>query len=762
MGICKFGAIILKLISRIFGCICVLFLLSILALQTPLAKEMAKNMLITLAYEKGVQLQIEKIDGLLPFDGTLKNVRCNYRGEEISSENLKFRLALGPLFQKELEVSYLKISGGSYRGVPFTATAKGKLSLRKTIEISNFLVEGDDLFIRVEGKILPDLTIEEGNLAFYLPDLSIFGDAIGKGSLMGMGQVNKENATFECFGENLERSNLKLAYSSLNVEASKDQDQWVGEAKMVGGPMKGSCLFQFTPRERRLSVDDIKLTRPELAVTGRLAFNEKWEGSLQTSCQDLRIFQTLLPKLRGSLDAHFDFNPQVATSNIELKNFAFSDTSGQSLSIKGTIFDLYGAMHGDLEMKGEGIVHEQMKLAKVEFKTNLNAEVSPFAFEIQGTWQDPLHIHGAGNFQKQLCHVDTIEGFALKRSISLQAPFTIDWNQEHFKMSTLSMDIGYGHLLALIDLDKTSSVIKVNAKEFPLEFIPIFYKHFSLAGTSSFEIDLIGRENQLQGSCNIALERAHFLSEGLKDPYTTKGSVQIHIGGNTAQIYADLKAKDKQFINLIGSFPIRITHFPFKVAFDPDQPFASELTAEGKLEDMFNFINIGQHRVEGWVSTKLHGSKTLKDPSLQGSFELQDGLYENYYTGTCLKAIYAEGVADNKKIRLTKIEAGDGDIGKFTASGELELKSDFPFSLTADIDDFDAISFDTLTGTCSGQVTLSGSRLGALAKGKLKRTTPPSGSPIRCRQFSLSSRFNSSILLKRSLPISHLQQKPRL
>lgn len=718
MGICKFGAIILKLISRIFGCICVLFLIALLVLQTPFAKEMAKNTLITLAHEKGVELRIEKIDGLLPFDWKLKNVRCSYRNEEITCDQLKFRLSLTPLFQKELEVSYLKISGGSYRGVPFSAVAKGKLDLNRKnpIKISNFLVEGEELFFRLEGTINSDFTVDEGNFAFYLPDLSIFDDSVVKGSLMGMGQITKEKGKLECFGEDL----------SVNIDATRDLDQWVGEAKIEGAPydipVTGSCSFQFAPRQRHLYLDDLKISRPELMITGSLGFKEKWEGSIHANCHDLRIFQALFPKLlpRGNLDAHFDFNPEVATSNIELKNFAFFDTSGQSLSIKGTILDLYGAMHGDLEIKGQEVVHEQMKLAKIEFKTKLNPEESPFEFEMQGTWVDPLLIRGAGNFHKQLCQVEMIEGFALKRSISLQAPFTIDWNQEHFKMSAISIDIGYGHLLALIDLDKTSSVIKVNAKEFPLEFIPIFYKHFSLVGTSTFDIDLIGRENKLQGSCNLALERAHFLSEGLKDPYTSKGSVQIHINGNKAQIHGELKAKDKQFINLIGSFPIRVAHFPFKIALDPEEPFASELTAEGKLEDLFNFINIGQHRIEGWVSTKLHGSKTLKDPSLQGTFELQDGLYENYYTGTCLKEIYAEGVADNKVIRLTKIEAGDGDAGKFTASGELELKPQFPFSLTADIDDFDALSYDTLTGTCSGQVTLTGSRLGSLAKGKLK------------------------------------------
>jgi len=696
-------------------------------MQTPIVKDLAKNGLIALAKEKGIELQIGKVDGALPLEWKLKKVKCRYQGEEISAEMVKLRLALLPLFQRELEVSYLKVYEGLFRDVPFSSVAKGRLDLTgtNTIKISNFLIEGKDLFVRLEGKINPDLSIKQGNLAFYLPDLSILNPAIQQGSTMGMGKITKESAQLECFVENLQIGNTPLAYSVLTLDAIKAPKQWEGNLVLKSGhpeiPLSGKSHFSWG---KELVLDDIQIKSPELKVSGNINLNQL-EGKLLLTCNDLRTLQPLFPStyIKGALDSELQFNRKSLRSRLDLKNFAFADTFGDSLSINSQISD---AMQGSISISGRSIVHEKMKMAQVDFKALLDPNHSPFEFAIKGVWNDPLELQGTGSLQKQpngvLCKMEAIDGFALQRSIALQAPFSIDWTTEHFKMSNLSMDIGYGHLLSKINLDKSSTEIKVNAREIPLEFIPIFYKHFSLAGTSSFDIDLVAKENDIQGTCNIALQRAHFLSEGLKEPYTTKGSLQIHLSGNTLQIHGDLKAKDKQFINLIGSFPIHLQHFPFKISLDPDHPFSSQLTAEGKLEDLFNFINVGQNRIEGWVSTQLHGSKTLRDPALQGSFELQDGLYENYYSGTCLKQIFAKGIADNKTIRLSDFSAGDGDKGSFTAEGHLELKplEHFPYALKADIHDFDVLSFEMLTGTCSGELSLAGNRLGALVKGNLK------------------------------------------
>ena len=57
-----------------------------------------------------------------------------------------------------------------------------------------------------------------------------------------------------------------------------------------------------------------------------------------------------------------------------------------------------------------------------------------------------------------------------------------------------------------------------------------------------------------------------------------------------------------------------------------------------------------------------------------------------------------------------------------TAEGFILLNplEKFPFTVTAELDELDTISFDTIAGNFSGQITISGDQSGATAKGKLK------------------------------------------
>ena len=71
---------------------------------------------------------------------------------------------------------------------------------------------------------------------------------------------------------------------------------------------------------------------------------------------------------------------------------------------------------------------------------------------------------------------------------------------------------------------------------------------------------------------------------------------------------------------------------------------------------ILHFINIGHHRIEGWVSTQLYLSQTWSDYHLRGEIDIQDGVYENYYTGTHLKRVNATAAIEGKIIEITSLD----------------------------------------------------------------------------------------------------------
>jgi len=731
----------LKIFIRILLSSFILVFGAVLLLQTPFAKYQIKKALITEASKQGIELSIEKLDGNLPLDWKAKNVTLTAMGETISFQTVKMRLALLPLFKKQLEITHFKMHGGKFQGATFEGIAKGRIDLEgeKSLKLSQFLLEGEDLFVQLEGKIKHDFTVEEGSLSFKLPDTSLFTPYLSSGSVSGAGTLTKYTAHFECTAENITCLGTPLEKSNFLLKGERKRKNWKGALAFDGGikgiPLEGSAQYQFSPSCRLISIEDFKLEGLGLHFFGKMDVDPSFkslEGTIFAKILDAKIFASLLPDahLKGRLGAKFDFQSfsefQDIKCQIEAEDLGYNDLTCDALTFESSLYDLFGDLRGEFDLDASGLNMDAAELDHLKVSSIFEPGASPFKIFAKGSWEDPFELSGDGCWLKKgggiVGTLENFKGNIFKKEISLNESCSIEWDPSHFKLQSLSLDIGQGYLNGRIDLSEKTSLIKLKADDFPLECIPIPYRHFSLAGIGSFDIDLVSWEQNLEGSCNIALKRAFFLTEESTESLTTKGSMQVHLSGNVAQVHAELKATGGQFAHFSGTIPILYKHLPFQLQLDEKNPFSASFVSEGKLEDLFNFINIGHQRIEGWVTTNLYLSKTLEKPMLQGDFLLSDGLYENYFSGTLLKEISAKGYAQRQNMVITDLYAVDGKKGSISCNGNVLLQplKKYPFHLSCRLHEFEAVTFDTIAGNFSGNVTISGDTQGAIAKGKLK------------------------------------------
>ncbi|NGX39071.1 MAG: hypothetical protein KR126chlam1_00391 [Chlamydiae bacterium] len=735
---------VLRIISKALFALPFLLISVFFFIQSPIGKHYVKKKLITYAKEKGYTIEIKKLKGSLPLEWTLEGVTFfpNDENPPLTLDRLHARIALSPLFNKQISVTHLKIHGASYREVPFTLTAKGRVDLlgKKPFKLEHALIEGKDLFLRTEGKLTQDLSIREGFLAFSFPDLSLFSPAISEGKMMGTAQITKTKASFDCSTEDITLLGHPFTHTTLSLNAKKRNNWWEGKASGSGGhldiPLEGKASFRFTPRGRLLSMEKFSIEGPNLSLFGKIDLDPSFkslEGMLLAQCQDLKVLRPLFPgsEIQGRLGAKIDLQTfsslQDLKCQVEVEDFSAFNTECHLLTLESTLYDLFGDLRGEFSLEGSQIAHDEVELSMMEIKSNFDSHASPFSFAFTGDWKAPFDVKGGGKWQKRgkgiFVNMNEFIGSALEKPFSLCSPFSFEWNPDQFKMSNLALDIASGHLTSRIDLTRSTSLIKLSAENFPLEFIPLPFDQVTMQGLGTLDIDLVSWEDNIQGSCNVSLKRAELQTKG-GDPVTTKGSLQLHLSGGQAQIHGEIKGPEKQFLHFFGRLPIRYQHFPFQVRIDSKKPLAGELIAEGKLEEIFNFVNIGSHRVEGWLSTKLLFSKTLENPWLTGWVDLQDGIYENYYIGTELKNIELKGRFQQNSLLIESLTATDGNEGEVDATGSLLLSpaKGYPFSITANLKDADTVSFDTISGKFSGEVTISGNREASVAKGKLKVT----------------------------------------
>jgi translocation and assembly module TamB len=145
-----------------------------------------------------------------------------------------------------------------------------------------------------------------------------------------------------------------------------------------------------------------------------------------------------------------------------------------------------------------------------------------------------------------------------------------------------------------------------------------------------------------------------------------------------------------------------------------------KFSLDGHIEDFLDFFDLGSHRLEGECHCNLSLNHTLARPLLSGYIDFDNGSYQNYYTGTELKNIRAEWLADKESLFLRVFSAQDAQQqGTLTAKGRIDMAIErkFPFRFDLDFTRLNLASLDLITAQAGGKLQIEGDADGALARG---------------------------------------------
>lgn len=726
---------------------CSLFTFAIF--QTKWAKRYLTSSLIELAALHNIELSIGEIRGRLPFEWIIDHAEFKMASApQITAKTVKMRINAFSLIKKKINIYYLHVDQGNCEATSFTADLKAAVYLKgasRFCNIEHLTLENSDFTLQMNGKISRNWEIQSLFVAFSsnnLSSLSPFLPYSLAGSIKGRFEYSEDTLKLKCESQQLSFENFPFLNSSFSLHASKTKHQWKGKCSAFSIfsnlSMDASTSFEWAPSLNWISVNDLIFHAPQTQLCGffNASLDQKIiKGTLFGNTENLSHFNAIFPneQLKGKCGFRFDFFPKDNQQSL-VTFIRFEDVQRQELQVKNAavsarIKNLFHSMNGHAHIEAQGIALNALELSDLECDTELNDDHSPFSLLVKGRWHDPIEVMATGNWNPHLpqvaIHWENISGFVLSKAFSLKSPCVCEMTAESFKLSPCTFDIDRGLLFARIDHSPSSSLMKIQGKHFPLELLNLFQNRLQLKGLASFDWDLFSWKPKLQGHFFMQLEQAEVFSGIKEQSFKTKGSLQLHLNDAMAQVNAELCTTDHQFLSLHASIPVALTDFPFLIKINEDMPFSAELTSEGKLEDLFDFINIGAHRLSGKLSCHLLFSKTLSSPFVQGKFHLQNGIYENYMTGTSLKHIKAEAIAHNKDIKLVSFTATDPqEEGDLSATGKITLSmiEQFPFAFDVQLNNLHAISFETLEGKLKGLLHIQGNKKSAVAKGQLEAT----------------------------------------
>jgi hypothetical protein len=626
--------------------------------------------------------------------------------------------------------------------------------------IRKFLLGNDLIHIKGKGTLHSQLEKSKAMIAFSLPDLSKINTIEGmakssnlaskisfvipsiaslpiKGSARGKAlyQEGAYKASFQTEGLQIDSLTLKALHGM--VKGSKEDGEWEGEMKLFSAdadlPLESAFAFEYVP-DKWVSILNFNLKISEAAMQGYLFYDihrRLCDSSLFAYVNHLDQFAPFFKEenLGGSFTAECHLYSQEEEQKVECtvlsKNLRFRDYLLDDLTVNAEIEHLFKTPEGQINILAKKVYTPSFYFDRCDFSTQSDEENWPFFLNIEGRVESPFHFSAQGFWLKEnaLFSMELTQCFGdlSGTPFALKYPCEFAWGSEDLSLSPFDLRIGDGHFYSLFTFSPARSFGKWDLVHFPLEILRCFRPRFKLNGFVSTQGFVDTTSDNIEGALNIVLEEVDVLHFGKKKPFRAKGSLQAHLDQGMLQVHTHLNATDRQFLDFAASLPIKYQLYPFWIAFDADKNTSAELIAEGKLQDLFDFVNLGTNHFTGLLSCRLFLSQTLASPSLQGQLELQNGTYENYFTGIALKNIEAKFEAHNDFIRLIQLNASDDKKGQMSAQGKILLKpgEHFPYAFDAELQNLHALGFDMIDCDLTGPLYLNGNTQNMLAQANL-------------------------------------------
>lgn len=448
------------------------------------------------------------------------------------------------------------------------------------------------------------------------------------------------------------RGSSKIAPPPFSVHVSHFN---LARVQVPGLNLKGSIKVGRHRSIADVTVEYSALPPVEITAKGRFLPNGEFEAD----------FETL--GVQGTIDS--DGNFEVAA-----KEWSAQGHLGDTL--EGTV---------------QGLVFGQFKVAKTG--SHLDIAVNQFYYESFFVEQTRIHVEpdtfslsakapslemtAGGTWDLKTATLQDWSGTFTNTPFHLKAPVTVAFSS--FTFGPVALDVGDGSAL-------------VKEGEVKLVHIPLMFVSPSVNGWA----DLDGTWEKGQAKFQLKINETAIGSRGEFD-----GSFDGE----------DLELKGHASL---GKNPLLLVDVKLPLH-SANRPVKGEIAFEGRIEDLLDFADFGTHRIEGNGKCHFVLGGTFEKLIVTGSAHLENGLYQNYYTGTEITNITAEWVAKKNKLVMSSFQ---GD--HVTATGEMSLVAPYPFSVDAKFSDFTCVAIDLVTAKTQGDLHIQGDIHSALAAGNLE------------------------------------------
>ena len=532
---------------------------------------------------------------------------------------------------------------------------------------TDFLAQGSFGLVQKELRSL--------SVRFGISGLDKLGFAPIQGPLSGQIFLQGDQAQVSCIARQLAWDGYEAKQLKATAQLAKTPNGWKGPLQTTGHffeipwELRSECEYNGTS----LALSPISLEAPGLVSTGAMQLWPQFSGNLDISVANLH---DLVSPLYGACEIKALWNEELSLTA------QFRELYYGTLHVRQAQFAYQQAV-ANLTIQGSD--WKELFVEQVEINATRQEGSWPFSMTTTGDWKGPFVLSGSGNLKDQELLVQSFSGTMNAKNVRLQEPVAIQKNT----FSAIDLSIGD----ASLHLDPSN----LHLSQFPLELLPV---HLAIVGT----IDCDATLQEDAGSFHAQIQDVE-ISGGTKPLVRGGALIDARLKNEKLELSCHVTARGKPLAAFDGEIPLKLQISPFSIEVLPYRPMNMDLSLNGKIEDLFDYIDIGAQHIEGHCIAKLTVSNTPFRPHLEGSIILENGLYENYYTGARVEEIQAHCIG--KGTSLT-VDVTAADVLKIEGQIKALWEERFPFELHGRFNQLYFANLEWVKAAADGDVEISG------------------------------------------------------
>ena len=609
-----------------------------------------------------------------------------------------------------------------------------------TLQVSNARLDAKELgftgsgnmdFKNMDMDFSGTLAMESLNGLGEAMDLDISGEV--KVNLAAYGQIVEPHLmalvqVMDFRYENIDPTNLEARgqASIMDKFPSGNLEVFISQADK-----RFDLLTDFALTENNFEIIGFSAWGQGMAISAELGFALKEKlisGEVLANIADLSQLGDFFDlDISGAFESKISLLPTRTDQNLSFSlsghDFGFNELFISRVTGSGRMENLYakGPLRADVTMSG--IKAPQAKIDQFTADVQGALDNIKFSTTIAGNILHPLDLTIKGNYAAEesthLVELTELRGIFAHEHFHLDSSSVLALSRDKTSLTPFNLVFGSGILSAEGALSRDAVKASINLRGLNLHEIPV--DHFDqFTGVLGLDLQLTGSPDKPVLNANINIDGLAPAAPHLEIPQALNLLVQANLDSGRAAIESSLLENQTSLASFDLNLPMEFSIDPFNFVLPDPVPLSGELRTNLELETLAMLFLPPNQLLSGTFNSRFSLSGTLSNPSLQGTMEIENALYENLDAGLYIADLKISALAEQTRITISEIKGSDGLQGRISGSGffDFDPSGDMPWSLGMEINDMRLINHKLAeVYVDNGDLEVSGDRSRATVAG---------------------------------------------